>query len=227
MRSLIAKLTAICITATVFAATPAQASHESPLYRAASEYREAVRHFERSVIRSRYLHRQHERVVDDLEDATSRLRSAARHPERTSRLFQSWDKIIYLHRRAEAVVFADPTCPSGRELAECWYAVQITFDHVAHELAGCGWRSPHQHQPIYVETPIYVPPQNVPPLAVPQSVSNHPSQWNPNRGQPATPSWAQQSPTNFRSHKTGIYQTLTRQPPRAVQAGAKLQRLSR
>lgn len=222
MGSLIARLTATCFTATMFVATPVQASHESPLYRAALEYREAVRHFERSVIRSRYLHRQHERAADDLEDATSQLRTAARHTERTQRLFETWEKIVYLHHRAEAVVFADPTCPSATELVDCWSAAQFAFDQVAHEIAGCGWHSPHHHAPIY-----FVPPVDIPPPMIPQSVSNHPSQWNPNRGLPFTPSTTHQPFGNFRSHRSEAYQSVSHRNVRAVPDGVKLQRIIR
>ncbi len=75
MRIMIANLTAACVAATLLTPTPASAWHDEPIYRYAAEYREAVRDFERSVIRSRHLNRVHERIVDDLEDATGRFGS--------------------------------------------------------------------------------------------------------------------------------------------------------
>ena len=230
MQRLIAKLTTVCITATLLSASPAQASHDSPLSIAASDYREAVRHFERMVIRSRYLHRQHERAADDLEDATSRLVRAARYEQNSDQLFHVWQKIQYLQHRAEAVIFADPNCPSAIELADCWQHVQLAHDHVAHELAGCGWFPNHHHSAVY-QPSIYPSPIILPSPSLP--ASNHPSQWNPNRGQPVTSYWIQNPGVDFRSYiRTGnkppvIYRTPSRPKIDTIQVGANLQRFGR
>jgi hypothetical protein len=149
MRILITNFTAACITATLLCATPAQASNDTPIYRAASEYREAVRDFERSVVRSRYLNRTHKRVADDMEDSTSRLRRATRNPHRTERLFDAWDRVQYLQQHADVTIMSDPTCPAGAELIDCWHRVLCAYNEVAREMALCGWIPPHLGPPIY------------------------------------------------------------------------------
>ena len=114
---------AICMTVAFVGTSTATATHNSPLYRATDEYRDAVKDFERAVDRSRYMDRAQERIADDLEDASSRLRSAARRPERADRLLRAWNETQYLQRRAEVVIFANPNCPSGLELSASWNRV--------------------------------------------------------------------------------------------------------
>mgnify|MGYP001827411352 CR=1 FL=1 len=112
----------------------ARASHGTPLYEAACQYREAVREFERGVLRAHCFGRYDERLVDRLEDTTSRLRSAARHPERVERLLYEWNEIQSLHPRVAETIFDPQRYPHHTQLAGCWARVQCTFDRFAHEL---------------------------------------------------------------------------------------------
>ncbi|MEL6106142.1 MAG: hypothetical protein AAFU85_08900, partial [Planctomycetota bacterium] len=89
---------------TLVVAPSAQA--ESPLCQAAEYYREAVRRFEREVLRCD-VHRNDERLVDDLEDSTSRLRTAARNPQRLDRLFRAFYETRLFHYQVERVFFID------------------------------------------------------------------------------------------------------------------------
>lgn len=118
----------------LLAATPASASH-LPVYEAANEYRAAVRLFERAVLRARCFDRHEERIVDRLEDATSRLRSAARHPEHLHRLQVTWNEIRSLQQLVAQTIFGHPLCPAGGELVICWDKVVHTGAIFAQQLA--------------------------------------------------------------------------------------------
>ena len=215
-------MTIFCFTATLLATTPARASDDSPLSFAASEYRQAVRELERSVLRSRLASRHQERVADDLEDSTSRLVSAARNPHKSDRLFRAWQETQYLHQRVEADIFFDPYCPLAIELAGCWYRVQHAYERVAYQVAVCRWHPGYRHPPIFVPPVTQFPG------------SNHPSQWNPNRIQNVAPYQFENPQVNFRRFIQYGNRTpdLGRGPNHrsnngAAQVGANLQRLSR
>ncbi|KAA5540990.1 hypothetical protein FYK55_19000 [Roseiconus nitratireducens] len=147
-------------------AEPAAARHESPLERAADCYRETVRDFERHVLRARYIERTDERLVDDLEDSTSRLRSATRNLRRLDRLFESYVITQRLHYRVQSTLFEQGLYPPDRDLVECWSRVARTFGHLETEMR-CfqdllhGHESPVHggggYQPVPVPVPTYVP----------------------------------------------------------------------
>lgn len=120
---LIAVLVALCTSLSL--ANIATAS-ESPLYRAADEYRDAVLDFEREVFRSRHFGRDAERLADALEDASGRLRTAARRCEDVGRLLNEWNDIQCLMPRVEAVVFGGPPCQDTAVLEFRWAHVQRT-----------------------------------------------------------------------------------------------------
>ncbi|MCG8648210.1 MAG: hypothetical protein MI861_00165, partial [Pirellulales bacterium] len=81
-----------------------------------------VKEFERGVLRGHY-DRRDERLVDDLEDATSELRSAARRPEDLRRLLRVWHEIECLQQRVEAAIFNPVYYPPNPPLARCWQSV--------------------------------------------------------------------------------------------------------
>lgn len=141
-------LTAVCLSAIGCFVVPQQASasHESPVYCAAEWYREAVRDFERHVLRIRYIERCDERLVDDLEDSTSRLRSAARHPDRLDRLFERFAETDVLHCRVETVFFTEPIYPPNRELEICWRRVAHAYGALVEEMRCLGSQHHHGHR---------------------------------------------------------------------------------
>ena len=173
-------LTITAILAATIISPEAFAGHDTPLVAAACRYRDAVVDFERHVIRSRSINRYDVRLVDDLEDSTSILRSAARDPFRGDRFNCAWDDTSILHRRVEAALFGrscstrlDPT------LVRCWEAVTCAMDDLTREVAcvlnpGYGRHPGHRH---FDSTPIvprprvpYVPsvPTPVPPTIIPE-----------------------------------------------------------
>jgi hypothetical protein len=142
----------------VFAIVPlsaARAGHQTPLYKAACQYREAVREFERGVLRAHCFGRYDERLVDRLEDTTSRLRSAARHPDRVERLLYEWNEIQSLHPRVAEAIFDPARYPHHPQLAQCWAQVQCTFDRFAHQLLLL--QIPHHQLPHLGPSVIVVP----------------------------------------------------------------------
>lgn len=141
----------------VLAATPASASHNWPLYRAASQYREAVRHFERAVLRVPCFDRRDERIVDLLDDASIQLRIAARHPEYQHRLHSMWDQIQSLEQLVADTIFGHPRCPAGGELAVRWDQVAHAGADFAAQLALVQCVVPRYGVPIL---PIYVFPNH-------------------------------------------------------------------
>ena len=115
----------------------AQADHRSALYHAADHYRDAVCDFERHVIKLRYFSHEDRRLVDRLEDSTSGLRSAARHPERYERLFREWNEVSAYHQAVEAAIFHRGCYPYNPALAACWERVECAYREVATALRSC------------------------------------------------------------------------------------------
>ncbi|MCO8122035.1 hypothetical protein NHH03_09825 [Stieleria sp. TO1_6] len=123
-----------CTTVFVAAAPSARAGHESPVYCAADQYREAVRKFERLVLRTRYVERYDERLADDLEDSTSRLKTAARDPRRLDRLFERFAHTQILHCRVEEVFFLRTVYPPNPQWDACWQIVNLTYQNLVQEM---------------------------------------------------------------------------------------------
>ena len=109
-----------------------QASHNSPLYTAANQYRDAVVDFERQVLRSDMFDRHDERLTDDLEDATSVLRSAARNPG--TRFDHAWHEVQLLHPRVEAAIFGRSCYRPSGHLVRCWQSVVRAYGDLIHEI---------------------------------------------------------------------------------------------
>lgn len=128
----------------------AQAGHDSPLYIAADRYRDAVSHFEDEARRVRTIDRSVLRLIDDFEDQTGDLRSAARHPDRSDRLAREFNDVRFLQAQTEQAVFGTGCPIIAQALTPCWgdvlnsYAVlqqQISFIQpyaAARPAIGCG-----------------------------------------------------------------------------------------
>lgn len=117
-----------------FACSSVFAGNRSPIYNAAHDYREAVRAFERQVLRTPRMPTSVERLVDDLEDSTSRLRSASHDPARFDRLMERFLATDQLHARVQLTFFGDPLCPPGPELESCWIAVDQAYANLSYEI---------------------------------------------------------------------------------------------
>jgi hypothetical protein len=139
----LASATSVLIFA-ISLASDATAGHETPLYTAACQYRDAVREFERGVFRAHCFGRYDERLVDRLEDATGRLRSATRHPDDLDRLFYEWGEVECLQPRVQAAIFNITRYPHDPQLAECWSRVLCSYERLAHELLVL--QAPHSHR---------------------------------------------------------------------------------
>lgn len=103
---------AAVLFASLFAFNRAQAGYDDCVYEAADCYRDAVLEFERQVFRNRHSSRDDRRLVDCLEDQTSRLRSAARHPERFQRLCDEASETFDLQEQIDRCITRRPwfTC---------------------------------------------------------------------------------------------------------------------
>ncbi|PAY20397.1 hypothetical protein CKO51_06045 [Rhodopirellula sp. SM50] len=111
-----------------------EAGGNTPIYAAASDYREAVRDFERVVLRTPKIRSSVERLVDDLEDSTSDLKSAARDPARFDRLIGRFVTTDALHARVELTFFGDPLYPPEPQLEESWMAVYEAYGRLVYEI---------------------------------------------------------------------------------------------
>ncbi|MCA9139816.1 MAG: hypothetical protein KDB00_23750 [Planctomycetales bacterium] len=116
------------------APTALRAGHHSAIYSAADGYREAVRAFERQVLRTPQMPSSVERLVDDLEDSTSRLKSAANDPARFDRLMDRFVATDQLHARVQLTFFGDPRFPPGPELESCWFTVDQAYGDLCYEI---------------------------------------------------------------------------------------------
>lgn len=132
MRYLIFPVAALMAAA--WSPSAARAGHDSPLYEAADHYRDAVKHFEDDVQDADYFNRYDEKLVDQLEDATSHLRSAARDLDHLDRLFYEWDEVQSLQPRVERAIFGRRCYPPHPQLMGCWEDAQIAYGRLAREM---------------------------------------------------------------------------------------------
>ncbi len=167
------------IAVTILSATgrDAQASHRVVLYQAANAYRDAVREFERQVLRLHYMEREDERLVDDLEDHTSVLRSASRHPENSSRFADAWVKTQLLQSHVEAVIFGRACYPRNPVLERAWHAVIDQYLIMAEQIECMHLHPRNTHRgSIYYQTPPIVPsvyPRGTSVFTIPRPASAH------------------------------------------------------
>ena len=112
----------------------AVAGHDSDLYCAADRYRDAVVEFERLIRKTHYVQSCDERLADDLEDSTSRLRSAARDPRRIDRLERYAAETDAYHQRVELVFFGIGKYPANPRWEACWLIVSRAHQRLYHQL---------------------------------------------------------------------------------------------
>ena len=112
-------------------ASVAQAASKRPLYILACQYGAAVDQFERTVLSVRGIDRGDERLVDRLDDASGKMRLAARNPRHLNRLFHEWQDVQKLHAEVEAKVFGKYT--PNHDLVQAWNVVAYQFVLFAEE----------------------------------------------------------------------------------------------
>lgn len=128
-------LSMVALVAVGWAGMPsAGASHRDPLVCAATDYRDAVREFRREVHRLRYIERYDRRLVDDLERATHRFRSAAHRPDDVRRLLYHWSELQTLHGRVESAIFGRDCYPFDPVLGAHWQRVSMVMNQMVVEL---------------------------------------------------------------------------------------------
>lgn len=120
-------------------------AHANPLRDASSEYKHAVKQFEIAIYR-RGFDRPAKDLIQELEEAAIRMRSASFHPQRLDRLECAWREVQYLHPRVEVGIFGASTigrrCPDI-ELEQCWERVNCAFADLAQAVAYvCGPLAP-------------------------------------------------------------------------------------
>lgn len=142
----IAMLSLMIVATLGLTATPAQADHNSPLRRATECYRDAVKKFELLVIRTRYIDRYDERLVDELEDSTSRLRSAARDERRCDRTRSRFAETAALHYRVESVFFTRSVYPLNPQLEACWSIVSSAYADLEYHMQSLPGHVGHPYQ---------------------------------------------------------------------------------
>jgi hypothetical protein len=183
------KLAALVVVFVASATSIASASHHSPLYQATDCYRDAVVDFERHVIKSRMFERYDVRLVDDLEDSTSRLRSASRHVHRSQeydyRFASAMRDINKLQARVEQAIFGQACYHPSPELIRCWQSVVHAYTDVLNE-ARCVANREHsrgqiQGQEIFYRPPVYAPHELAPPVLAPPVIIAPPQQMVPQR----------------------------------------------
>lgn len=210
LTQLTAAITLIAASATL--APEASAGHDSPIYCAADRYRDAVCDFERHVYRARYVSKCDERLVDQLEDSTSRLRSAARDCDRPDRLFARFAETDSLHRQVEARLFGHGHYPHDPKLWHCWGQVTHAYREVV-----CQIRTLQRgHHPIHGYHTTQRPPAPV--------YTAKPPRYNPD------PFYRSDYGPTFRSETFGPRPALSGPTGRSIQGrtspsiGAQLQR---
>lgn len=123
-----------CIAIAVVAPNRLFAANNTPIYFAASDYREAVRKFEFQVLRTRHIRKTAERLVDQLENSTSQLKTVARDPARFDRLYNRFVQTDALHARVALTFFGNSLYPPDPQLYECWGLVVQTHQQLIQEL---------------------------------------------------------------------------------------------
>ena len=119
--------------ATCFVALSVPTAQASPLRDAASEYKSAVKKFEIEIYERDY-DRHSKRVVQDLEEAAIRMRSASSDTHRLDRLDRAWQEILQLHPRVEAAFFGSTrTCVVEPDfgLVQTWQRVNFALGNLA------------------------------------------------------------------------------------------------
>ena len=134
------KILPFAVLATSFLLMPAntQASHYSPLSRAANNYREAALHFGHEVIANPRLTQFERRLAPQLVEAAGRFYVVARHPDQSQHLRSAWIDIESMHRQVELVLFNHPGCPVYNALWPCWQDVLFAYNELSLQLSQLG-----------------------------------------------------------------------------------------
>jgi len=159
------------ILASVMFGSTASASSRGPLYEASDHYRDTVCDFEDHVLRLRYIEREDRRLVDQLEDATSRLRSDSRRasdldPRDLDRLNCTWDEIERLHHAVETALFERPCYPRNPALEACWARVDVAHRQFALVLDRANAIAAEQQACLYDHPQQRISPHSVPPQVI-------------------------------------------------------------
>jgi hypothetical protein len=112
-------------------ASDTQAASKRPLYVLACQYGAAVDQFEQTILSVRGIDRGDERLVDRLDDASGRMRFAARNPRHLNRLFHEWQDVKKLHAEVEARIFGKYT--PNHDLVQAWNLVAYHYVLFAEE----------------------------------------------------------------------------------------------
>ncbi len=146
--------------------TEVQGKGSESLYRLANQYCAAVSNFEKTVLRVRGIDRGDERLVDRLDDASVKMRLAARNPRHLNRLFHEWQEVKKLHAQVERTIFGKYT--PNHDLIEGWNLVNYYYSAFAEEYFyqvenpnhdGSVRRTPQNsaRRNSYLPTPTYTP----------------------------------------------------------------------
>lgn len=96
------------------------------LYALASQYEREIEAFEKIILRVRGIDRSDERLVDQLDDESGRLRQAARNPRHFNRMFRQWREVQALRQKTGSSIFNKYT-PQG-DLIRQWERVLYAED---------------------------------------------------------------------------------------------------
>ncbi len=111
-------LLAVCVASVPATSAP---TDNKTLHLAASRYRDAVVKFEQVLRHVRGIDRSDERLVDRFEEATKKMRLAARNPRHASRLRNQWREIQPLQLQVETTIFNKYT--PRHDLLRAWDSV--------------------------------------------------------------------------------------------------------
>ena len=123
MRTIMLASVASFVITSLSTGSAVQASHTSPLSRAACAYREAVEHFAHELITERRLTHYERRFAPRLIQTAGRFHALAKHANSTQALVGVWRDLEQLHRDIELTLFQHPGCPVYISLQPCWREV--------------------------------------------------------------------------------------------------------
>jgi len=122
---------AVLLCSFVSQSSVARAAETTALFQLANQYRAAVQDFERAVLGVRGIDRNDEKLVDRFDDATVKLRLAARNPRHFNRLHYKWRDVQKLQAQVEATMFGKYT--PHHELIGNWERVIYCYSLFAEE----------------------------------------------------------------------------------------------
>jgi hypothetical protein len=108
-----------------------QAEGSKSLYVLANQYRVATDAFEQTVESVRGINRGDERLVNRLDDASRKMRLAAKNPRHLNRLFHEWQDVQELHAEVERTIFG--TYTPNHDLVQAWNNVSYAYILFAEE----------------------------------------------------------------------------------------------